>query len=249
MDIEQVYPSKKGSKKNKNFFMIAVGGVAFLGIVALFKSNSSDSGGGLEQPSGYDGYPQIADNTESIMNATTQLLNEALAGQNESIKDLAESMKDQTQATQEMINSQFELIQENNKSQLEMFMENMDLLKDSFTESMSYVQEQNKSFMEQTNKIAQSISDTASKVNETVNKIPSEIPTKAPEKKPEENKKKPLISSGYKGVSIVDALKYSGVDSSMANRKKLAEKMGIKGYKGTAKQNDLLLKLLRQGGA
>lgn len=50
--------------------------------------------------------------------------------------------------------------------------------------------------------------------------------------------------SRYKGVSIVDALDSVGIDSSFAYRKTLAQKLGIMGYSGTAKQNlDMIHKL------
>jgi hypothetical protein len=50
--------------------------------------------------------------------------------------------------------------------------------------------------------------------------------------------------SKYKGVSIVDALDSVGIDSSFAYRKTLAQKLGIMGYSGTAKQNlDMIHKL------
>ncbi|WP_340083806.1 DUF3597 family protein [Siminovitchia sp. FSL H7-0308] len=45
--------------------------------------------------------------------------------------------------------------------------------------------------------------------------------------------------------SIVDYLKSLGVDSSYANRKKLAAQHGIKNYTGTAAQNTLLLNQMR----
>ena len=45
--------------------------------------------------------------------------------------------------------------------------------------------------------------------------------------------------------SIVDYLNSIGVDSSFANRKRLATRYGIKNYKGTASQNLALLKSLR----
>lgn len=47
--------------------------------------------------------------------------------------------------------------------------------------------------------------------------------------------------------SIVQALKAVGVDSSMDNRKKIAKKNGISGYKGTAAQNLTMLGLLKRG--
>lgn len=54
-------------------------------------------------------------------------------------------------------------------------------------------------------------------------------------------------SPNYKGLSLVDGLKKIGVDSSFANRTKIATKNGIKNYKGTISQNMKLLKLLKQG--
>lgn len=50
-----------------------------------------------------------------------------------------------------------------------------------------------------------------------------------------------------KSVSLVDALKSLKIDSSFANRKKIAVKNGIKAYLGTAKQNTQMLTLLKQG--
>lgn len=52
-------------------------------------------------------------------------------------------------------------------------------------------------------------------------------------------------SSGYSGNSIVDYLKSKGIDSSYANRKKLAKENGINNYTGTAEQNLKLLEILR----
>ncbi len=49
---------------------------------------------------------------------------------------------------------------------------------------------------------------------------------------------------GYKGDSIVDAFKFKKLDSSFANRKKYAEKVGMSNYKGTKEDNAKLLKLL-----
>src|SRR5690625_1330904 len=51
--------------------------------------------------------------------------------------------------------------------------------------------------------------------------------------------------STYKGSSIVDYLKSVRQSSSFAHRKKLAQRYGIKNYKGTASQNTRLLNALR----
>jgi hypothetical protein len=49
------------------------------------------------------------------------------------------------------------------------------------------------------------------------------------------------LTSPQKGLSITDYLKSRGIDSSFANRNKLATLMGMKNYEGTADQNTRLL--------
>lgn len=51
----------------------------------------------------------------------------------------------------------------------------------------------------------------------------------------------------YNGVSIVDALKSIGVNSSFENRSMIAEINGISSYIGSASQNTLMLNLLKNG--
>ncbi|QQO40904.1 lysin, L-alanyl-D-glutamate peptidase [Bacillus phage 015DV002] len=61
---------------------------------------------------------------------------------------------------------------------------------------------------------------------------------------------KPATPKGdQKTNSIVEYLNSIGVDSSFANREKLAKQYGIKGYKGTAGQNLELLEKMRKGSA
>jgi len=55
----------------------------------------------------------------------------------------------------------------------------------------------------------------------------------------------PKPKGDQKTKSVVGYLKSIGADSSLANRKKLAAKHGIKNYTGTATQNNQLLKKLR----
>lgn len=56
-----------------------------------------------------------------------------------------------------------------------------------------------------------------------------------------------LSNPNYKGDSIVDALNQIGVDSSFANRKKLAAKNNIKDYTGRASENKRMLDRLKAG--
>ena len=48
-------------------------------------------------------------------------------------------------------------------------------------------------------------------------------------------------------TSIVDALKATGANSSMAARKEIAEANGIKNYTGTAAQNNKMLNMMKSG--
>lgn len=59
------------------------------------------------------------------------------------------------------------------------------------------------------------------------------------------SKPSPKKKGDMKTDSVVDYLKSIGVDSGFNNRKKLANKNGIKNYKGTASQNTQLLNKLR----
>ena len=58
-------------------------------------------------------------------------------------------------------------------------------------------------------------------------------------------KKKGKSSGKVGGGSVVDYMKSKGMDSSFSNRKKLANKYGIKNYRGTASQNTKLLSKLK----
>lgn len=51
----------------------------------------------------------------------------------------------------------------------------------------------------------------------------------------------------FNSASIVDGLKSIGVDSSFANRKKIAKANGISNYEGTVSQNNKLCSLAKQG--
>ena len=61
------------------------------------------------------------------------------------------------------------------------------------------------------------------------------------------NKVNYLSNTNYTGVSIIDALKEVGVDSSYQYRARLAEVNNISNYHGTAEQNIKMLELLKNG--
>ena len=60
------------------------------------------------------------------------------------------------------------------------------------------------------------------------------------------NKAEKVPTQSDRLTSIVDYLNADGANSSFANRKKLAQEMGIRNYVGSAQQNTQLINLLRQ---
>ncbi|MFG6379686.1 MAG: N-acetylmuramoyl-L-alanine amidase [Lachnospiraceae bacterium] len=69
-------------------------------------------------------------------------------------------------------------------------------------------------------------------------------PAPAPKPEPQVSYYPRYIGSS---VSIVDGLQSVGIESSFANRQKIAAKNGITGYRGSAEQNNKLLSLLKDG--
>ncbi|EMK1146901.1 M15 family metallopeptidase, partial [Listeria monocytogenes] len=61
------------------------------------------------------------------------------------------------------------------------------------------------------------------------------------------NSSKPSANTNTNSLGLVDYMNMNKLDSSFANRKKLAAKYGIKNYSGTASQNTTLLAKLKAG--
>ncbi|PMQ62427.1 peptidase M15 [Listeria monocytogenes] len=61
------------------------------------------------------------------------------------------------------------------------------------------------------------------------------------------NSSKPSANTNTNSLGLVDYMNMNKIDSSFANRKKLAAKYGIKNYSGTASQNTTLLAKLKAG--
>ncbi|EAE7991384.1 M15 family peptidase [Listeria monocytogenes] len=61
------------------------------------------------------------------------------------------------------------------------------------------------------------------------------------------NSPKPSANANTNSLGLVDYMNLNKLDSSFANRKKLAAKYGIKNYSGTASQNTTLLAKLKAG--
>lgn len=81
--------------------------------------------------------------------------------------------------------------------------------------------------------------------NGFLNMLDGKVSVKEPSKSTSSAPKKSAGSPDFNTNSVVDFLNSVGEDSSFANRKKLADKYGIKGYEGTASQNTALLDKLK----
>lgn len=91
--------------------------------------------------------------------------------------------------------------------------------------------------------IAESITGKEAKSRQP---IPRKTVKKAPKKVKQTSSSTRTVGKTY--TSVVDYLSDHGINSSFANRRKLASKHGIRGYVGTAQQNIRLLNALQNGG-
>ena len=87
------------------------------------------------------------------------------------------------------------------------------------------------------------VGGTSQRVTTQNNKLPS---TSGAVKIPSGNNAKRVPAQSDRLTSIVDYLNADGVNSSFANRKGLAQEMGIRNYVGSAQQNTQLINSLRQ---
>lgn len=113
------------------------------------------------------------------------------------------------------------------------------------------VDEVAKEIVEELEKAGYNAEEVLTKALEIAKKEEAAAPVPAPQPSPEPVKPEPAVSyfPRYTGTSnsIVTGLKTIGVNSSFANRSKIAKVNGINVYAGTAGQNTTLVLLLKAG--
>lgn len=113
------------------------------------------------------------------------------------------------------------------------------------------VDEVAKEIVDELEKAGYNAEEVLTKALEIAKKEDAAAPVPAPQPSPEPVEPAPAVSyfPRYTGTSnsIVTGLKAIGVNSSFANRTKIAKANGIKAYAGTANQNTTLVLLLKAG--
>jgi len=192
----------------------------------------------------------ILDHITDTSEATNDYINQGLESQNklmqESFDELKGSITDIITDHDTTVNSSLGSIQTSQTQIQESVNEikndlNNNTIKNTVTNAVNEALKKNNTTSTSTNKTT--TSSTKKTTTSSTNKTTTSSAKKTTSDTYTYKTKKGLNTS----TSIVDALKATGVNSSFANRKKIAEANGIKNYTGSASQNVSLLNKLKGG--
>ena len=252
MEIKEVLDDVKKAVGDKGFIAIILGIVAVF-LFVLFRQTKTEESNNLSIVTGVASYPDAVTNADVIMdsvhddieysenniidaiNNNQMEINETIQGSTEQI---IENTNEKFEATNDYINKGFEAQKELAELHASNIMSGIDGMENAIEANTAV----NKQLANEVKKTSNSLSKGKTSTAKT-------------------SSAKKTCSSSTKGstytyktkkglntsTSIVDALKAIGVNSSMANRKKIAKANGIKNYTGTASQNISLLNKLKKG--
>lgn len=272
MKIEEVTSGVSGGRKKKNpkMIILIVGGIVVVLLVLMRKSQpaSSDAPTAAAYADNYDQLGEyFQNNTGMISGQVDGQIQTALATMTAQLESQSGSIDSQLKQTVASLEAQNTGQLNDYFSDLGGYLKERD---DASVKALEELRKQNEKLMgdlSEQQKLDKAQAEALKKLQDAAKKKPT-TPPKDPEKaiksqpttpfKPggpktvpvktiPKPKPVPTIKANYKGNSIVDALKSAGVNSSMANRDKIAEKNGIKNYTGTAAQNTALLKKAKAG--
>lgn len=251
MEIKEVFEDVKDAVGNKGLILIG-GGLALLFILS-YNRQTQNAGQQMSVVTGVTSYPDVVTNANVVIESIQNSIDY-------SEREIIETIGGQMDANNEFLNTNFEemmnYIQDGFDAQLEM----NEMNHDSIMGSLDDVQSAINSSINHTNEIKQAVENA---VNNLANKVPVSTPTTSTPTSTQTTTPKPTTttptSSGTQyytyvtkaglntSTSIVDALKATGEDSSMAHRKEIAAANGINNYTGTATQNLVMLRRLKNG--
>ena len=224
MNIKEVGSDIKRAVGGNGMYLLLGGGALLMIIYLLSKG---DSGSNLTVATGYSAYPDAVTNANVIIGEVNDHTTNELSLLKNQLEDTSSLLQEGDNSILEKIDTSTESITEKIDTGTEQ------ILKTNAENTSSILD----TVAQNTNNLSTQISSVGKKVN-TVNKSVNNS------KKSTNNYYK---KTSYSGKSFVDALKKSGVNSSMSFRKKIAKENGIKNYTGTAKQNTKLLNLMKKG--
>lgn len=257
-DVTEVVKDNKG---------LVIGGLGVILLIVLLTKNKSGSNTASEEyqlATSYSSYPDAVTNANTIIDSLQGSINA-------SDLDLKEFMSDNFSVAKDYMADGLDKVIENNNKLQDTTIQSTDTIRNDIgTVSTKVDNVQNYLTTTVTPKV-DTVQKTVSTVNNTVNNVKNTVTSTAKSvKKVESNtnkikkavapakpkatakttpktKNNTIKKTTYKGSSIVDGLKSVGVNSSYANRKKLAQANGIKNYTGSPKQNTQLLNKLKKG--
>lgn len=253
-EIVEVFEDIKKGIGNKGFYLL-LGAAALFGIYNLSKgSGGSDDMASTRLVTSVSSYPDAVTNANVIIDSIQNSIDYSEAQITDKIQGTQEEMKDYLEknfeATNDYINKGFESqkdLMEKNFDEIQGGISNIQSNNSDVSGALSDMQD---SYNQTGKDLADLIKNSSvTKAAEKVASIEKKSTTKKTTKKSSNTKYyKYKTKSGLNtSTSIVDALKATGVNSSMSNRKKIAEANGIKNYTGTYKQNVTLLSKLKTG--
>ena len=228
MNIKEVGSDIKRAVGGNGMYLL-LGGGALLLIVYLLSRNDSSSN--LTVATGYSAYPDAVTNANVIIGEVNDHTTNELSLLKNQLEDTSALLQEGDNSILEKIDTSTESITEKIDTGTEQILKN----NAENTSSILDTVQQN------TNNLSTQIYGMKNKVNSGVKNKVNTVNNSTTKKA------KYYGASKYQGNSVVDALKKSGVNSSMSFRKKIAKANGIKNYTGTAKQNTKLLNLMKKG--
>ena len=259
--IEEVKDFADDVKKgigDKGFYLLIAAAGAF-GLYNLLKNNNSNE---YVSATGYASYPDVGENSEVVIDSLSneiwashdEVVGAIESSESEVIQNMDEHFEETNGYIQEGLNNQQEIMDKIEAPRQNSVIEYSNTVyfdRNHPTSTSSYTITDKKPEYAVETKTVQTVGkpntkSTTIKSNKTSTKAATSTKKTTSTTSPSTynyTTKKGLNTS----TSIVDALKATGADSSMAARKEIAAANGINNYKGTAAQNTKMLNMMKDG--
>lgn len=266
--IEEVKDFADDVKKgigDKGFYILIAAAGAF-GLYNLLKYNNSSSE--YVSATGYASYPDVGENSEVVIDSLSkeiwashdEVVGTIESSESEIIQNVDEHFEETNGYIQEGLNNQQEILskieapRQNNVIEYEntvYFDRNQPTSKSSYTITDTKPEYAVETKTIQTVGKPNTKSSTSKKSTKTKSHQTSTKAATSTKKTTSTTSPATYNYTTKKGLdtstSIVDALKATGANSSMAARKEIAAANGIKNYTGTAAQNSKMLNMMKSG--
>ena len=257
-EIKDGFENLKDTLGEKPFIILLIAGIGF-GLYNLVKGENSEEDS-LQVANAYASYPDVDTNANVIMDSinntidsSTNDINNAIDSSTNEIIGIIES------STSEIIETDTETKNEIVESLNEHDNKVADYVNEGITKTEVVYNYMGGNYYDELAEIKNKVDDLSKDTKSALEELKKATPTKktpVTSKKVVNKSSANYVPSVYRYInkeglntntSIVDSLKAIGVDSSMSNRKKIANANGIANYTGTYEQNVTMLNKLKNG--